>query len=141
MSRFADRFENLVHEPTQVRNGVVDLTVADVFVVDEPGRVDFGGSELADPVFERHETVKRNPDDEYEWWTLSGGQYLLAYNERLTGDAPVRVQTRRELRRRGAFHPTLVTADLGKMPLSVPTGGIRIKENARVSTVSRLDGE
>ncbi len=141
MTRLADRFENLVHEPTQVRNGVVDLTVADVFVVDEPGRVDFGGDELADPALERHGTVKRNPDDDYEWWHLSGGQYLLAYNERLTGDAPVRAQTRRELRRDGAFHPTLVTADLDRMPLSVPTGGVRIKENARVSTVYPLDEE
>ena len=33
------------------------------------------------------------------------------------------------------FHPTLFVRELEGVPLSVPTGGLRLKENARVSTL------
>ena len=131
----ADRLDGIVHEATQVRDRGVDLTVSEVYTVADPGRIDFGGGELADPEIEPHGTVLRNPEDDYRWWHLNGGQYLLSYNEELRNGEPVRVQTRRELRERGASHPTLTVTELGRMPLSVPTGGICLKENARVSTV------
>ena len=133
----ADRLDGIVHEPTQVHDRGVDLTLSAVYTMTEPGGVDFGGGELTDPDLEPHGTVLRNPDDDYRWWHLDGGQYLIAYNEELLGEKPVRVQTRRELRKRGACHPTLSVTELGRMPLSVPTGGIRLKENARVSTLLR----
>lgn len=133
----ADRLEGLVHEPTQVHDDRVDLTVAEVYAVAEPGRVDFGGGELADSDLVAVETELRNPDDDYGWWHLDGGQYLLAYNERLTGDDPARLQVRRDLRERGASHPTLRLRDLGRVPLSVGGAGVRLKENARVSTLTQ----
>ncbi|USZ71808.1 dCTP deaminase [Natronosalvus halobius] len=131
--------DNLVYEPEQVHDHGVDLTVAAVYEVAGPGRLDFGGDELEDADLEPIGTEPRNPDDEYEWWTLEGGQYVIQYNEFLTGaedDGPLVLQPRHELLARGGSHPTVhVFSHLPLLPLSVPAGGIRIKENARVSTL------
>lgn len=126
----------IVHEPTQTEGRGLDLTVADIHAVARPGRVDFGGGELETAETVPHDTEKRNADDDYGWWNLDAGQYLLEYNESLTAeDMVVTVQTRTELLERGAFHPTLQVTGLPRVPLSVGGEGIRIKENARVSTI------
>jgi deoxycytidine triphosphate deaminase len=132
--------DGLVHEPTQTEGRGLDLTVAAVRRVVDPGRIDFGGGELSDATTEPVPTDLRDPDDDYGWWRLSNDVYLLSYNESLAGPADVRlvVQPRDELRTRGAFHPTLhlaADADLGTVPLSVSNGGLTLKENARVSTL------
>ncbi|MFB6083604.1 MAG: dCTP deaminase [Halorientalis sp.] len=135
--------EGIVHEPTQTEGRGLDLTVADVYEVTEPGRVDFGGGELEPAGTEPHPSEKRDPDDDYEWWHLEAGQYLLEYNESVAADAPADlrlvVQTRDELLARGASHPTLRVDELDRVPLSVGGAGLRLKENARVSTVVGLD--
>lgn len=127
--------EGIVHEETQVTEHGLDLTVEEIYAVEEPGRVDFGGGELEDATTTPHESVKRNEDDDYEWWNLDGGQYLVSFNERVSADEPLVLQTRAEVRDRGAFHPTLFIREIARIPLSVPTGGIRLKENARISTL------
>jgi hypothetical protein len=131
----AARVEGLLHEPTQVHERGVDLTVADVQRVIEPGRVDFGGGELEPAETEPVGRVWRDESDDYRWWHLDAGQYLVAYNESLTGDAPVLCQTRDAVRARGAFHPSLRVTELEPVPLAVGEGGVRVKENARVSTL------
>ena len=87
--------DGLLHEETQVHDGGIDLTVSEVSVVDRAGRVDFGGGELEPARTRRHETQKRHPEDDYEWWHLEEGQYLIAYNESLTTDRPLCLQTAR----------------------------------------------
>lgn len=134
-----DRLEGVVQEDTQVHDRGVDLTVAEIYEIDGPGRVDFGGDELEAPDLSPHEKTRRNPDDDYGWWYLDNGGYLLEYNEALTAGEPVTLQTREALRIRGAFHPTAAVEDLGRMPLSVGGEGIRLKENARVSTLLAPD--
>jgi hypothetical protein len=134
-SDLLDRVDGIVHEDTQVHEYGLDLTVADVYEVEGRGRVDFGGGELADADLRPLASSLRNPEDDYEWWTLTSGTYLVEYNESLTEGAPLRVQTRRELRERGAFHPSVATTELGPMPLTVADGGVELKENARVSTL------
>ena len=131
----ADRLDGIVHADTQVTDRGVDLTAAEISVVDDPGRIDFGGGELTDAASSPVETEKRNPEDDYGWWNVEEGTYLLSYNETLTGEDLLVLQPRTELRERGASHPTLFTDSLGTVPLSVPTGGLRLKENARVSTL------
>lgn len=136
MSDLADAVDGLVHEPTQVHDGVVDLTVAAVHEVTEPGDVDFGGGELADAETEPLAAERRDPDDDYGWWHLHHGTYLLEYNESLVpadGDRLV-VQTRDAVLARGAYHPTLRLRSLERVPITVGDG-LRLKENARVSTV------
>jgi deoxycytidine triphosphate deaminase len=132
--------DGLVHEPTQTESRGLDLTVAAVHRVTDPARIDFGGGELTDATTDSLDPERRNPDDDYGWWHLSNDVYLLEYNESLAGpgDVDLVVQPRDELRTRGAFHPTLHLAaddDLGTVPLSVSNGGLRLKENARVSTL------
>ena len=129
--------ENFVHKGTQLRDGEFDLTVNNIFEVRSPGRVDFGGSELKDARLNEYNKCKRNSDDRYDWWNLGPGQYLVEYNEDLKdlGDKTALLQTRTELLNRGAFHPTLEVKELSMIPLSVAGAGIKIKENARITTM------
>lgn len=127
--------DGLLHTDTQVHDDGVDLTARQVYVVDDPGRVDFGGSELAPATTTPHGTRRRNPGDDHGWWHLDAGQYLIEYNESLSGDEEVLLQARRAVLERGASHPTRVVASLPRMPLSVGGDGVRLKENARVSTL------
>ncbi|MFB6270103.1 MAG: dCTP deaminase [Halobacterium sp.] len=130
-----DRVDGIVHEDTQVHEYGLDLTVAAVYEVESRGHVDFGGDELEAADLRELASSLRDPGDDYEWWTLKGGTYLVEYNETLTEGAPLRVQTRRELRERGAYHPSVATTELGPMPLTVSEGGVKLKENARISTL------
>ena len=140
MDGIADAFEGIVHEPTQTEAAGFDLTVAAIEEVTAPGRIDFGGGELDPAETSPHETEFREPEDDYAWWHLDAGQYLLSYNESLVGGARATVQTRDELLARGAFHPTLEVTSLDAVPLSVGGAGLRVKENARVSTVVDVEG-
>lgn len=135
----ADRIEELVHADTQVHDAGVDLTVAGVARVEEAGRIDFGGGELTEATLDPIDPSLRSPDDEYGWWDLPPGQYLVTFNERLVGDEAVRVEPRRELVERGGSLPTVATTEFGPFPLATPSGSaetsLRLKENARVATV------
>jgi deoxycytidine triphosphate deaminase len=132
--------DDLVYEPTQTDSRGLDLTADSIARITEPGRVDFGGSELDPADTEPVPTEKRDPEDDYGWWELSGGVYLIAYNESISipDDVHLVFQTRDAVRTRGAFHPTLHLSGvdtLGMVPLTVGEGGIKIKENARLSTL------
>ena len=140
MTGIADAFEGIVHGPTQTEGAGLDLTVAAIEEVTAPGRIDFGGGELEPAETEPVETQLRDPDDDYAWWHLEAGQYLLSYNESVVDDARATVQTRDELLARGAFHPTLAVTSLEGIPISVGGTGLRVKENARVSTVVDVEG-
>ena len=139
LNRLLEQVDGIVHEETQRRDDGLDLTVAEIYEVDEPGRVDFGGGELEPAELEPHERSWRSEDDDYQWWELDAGQYLVEYNESLESDKRVTLQVRDAVRERGAAHPTLRVDELPRVPLSVGGAGLRLKENARVSTL--LAGE
>ncbi|MWG35611.1 dCTP deaminase [Halomarina oriensis] len=125
-----------VHEETQVDDGVVDLTLATVHRLDEGGAVDFGGDELAAAETTPIDTESRDGDDDYGWWNLDAGTYLVEHNERLDAEnTTFSLQPRTELVERGATHPTLFVTELPALPLTVPEPGIALKENARISTL------
>jgi hypothetical protein len=134
MSDLVDAVEGIVHEPTQLReDGGIDLTVNEVYEIRTPGRVDFGGGELAPAELEPHDRVWRDEDDDYQWWHLDSGTHLIEYNESLSGEA--RLQPRTEIVERGGSHPTLRIEELPTVPLTVGGAGLRLKENARVSVL------
>lgn len=133
MSDVTDRVEGLVHEPTQTTERGVELTLAGVARVQEPGQVDFGDNELADPTLIEEVAERRDADDDYGWWHLDAGTYLVTYNESLDGDDPLRLAPRRAITTRGATHPTISVTTLDPIPLT--TAGIKLKENARISTL------
>lgn len=125
--------DGLVHPETQVHDGAVDLTVANVHVIDEPAHLDFGGSELQLPATTELEPEKRHPDDDYGWWSLDPGLYTVEFNETLT--APVAfIQPREALVAAGAIHPAGWFERLPDVGLFVG-GGLECKENARISTL------
>lgn len=135
MVEITEHVEGLLHEETQVHDQGVDLTVNEIYEIEEPGRVDFGGDELTEAETTTHERTQRDPEDEYQWWYLDAGSYLIAYNETLSGERPFSLQPRDALLARGAFHPSVTVEELGRTPLSVGGAGVRLKENARVSTL------
>ena len=130
--------DNLVYEPVQVHEHGIDLTVSAIYEVAAPGRIDFGGDELEDADLEPVPTELRDPDDEYGWWELDGGQYVFQHNEFLTDlEEPLLLQPTNELLARGGSHPTVqVASHLPLMPLTVAGAGLEIKENARISTLA-----
>ncbi|MFC5970828.1 dCTP deaminase [Halomarina salina] len=133
VTSFVDGF---VHEETQVGDGSVDLTLASVERVDESGAVDFGGDELADAETTTVEPEHRDEGDEYGWWDLDAGTYLVEYNESVDAAQSLFVlQPRDELVERGVTHPTLFVSKVPKIPLTVPAAGVSLKENARISTL------
>jgi len=138
LTQFVD---GIIHEPTQTESRGLDLTVTEIHEIEAPGRVDFGGGELDDANLDPHARTRRDPDDDYEWWHLDAGQYLIEYNESLAlpEDMVATIQVRDAVRERGGSHPTLSVADLGHVPLSVGGAGLRLKENARVSTVTGIE--
>ncbi|MFC4437330.1 MULTISPECIES: dCTP deaminase/dUTPase family protein [Natrialbaceae] len=133
----AEYVDNLVYEPVQVHEHGIDLTVSAIYEVAAPGSIDFGGDELEDADLEPVSTELRDPDDEYGWWELEGGQYVFQHNEFLTDlEEPLLLQPTNELLARGGSHPTVqVASHLPLMPLTVTGSGLEIKENARVSTL------
>ncbi|QGN06130.1 dCTP deaminase [Halorhabdus sp. CBA1104] len=138
-SNLTNAVEGIVYEPTQTDSPGLDLTVAEVYEVAAPGRVDFGGGELEAADLRAVQTTLHNSDDDYEWYHLDAGQYLVAFNESLTTtDQSYWLQTRDAVRDAGAFHPSLRVTDLDPVPLSVGGDGIRLKDNARVSTLLPL---
>jgi len=127
--------DDVVHEETQTTRQGLDLTVADVFDIVEPGALDFGGDEYEAAEVTPHCSEKRSPEDDYEWWVLEPGQYLIEYNESLdTGDRFM-IQPSAGLLESGAVHPSLTVKELPRVPLTVGDAGLELKENARVSTL------
>lgn len=134
--------DNLVYEPVQVHDHGVDLTVGAVYEVASPGQIDFGGDELTDADLEPLATDHRDPEDDYGWWDLAGGQYVIQHNEFLSSTERVYLQPRNELLARGGSHPSVVVqSPLPLLPLSVPDGGLELKENARISTLVPLESD
>jgi len=129
------QIKDAVYEETQDTKEGFDLTAAEIYVIEDAGRVDFGGGELEDAELSPVETEKHSPQDDYGWWNLGTGGYVLEHNESIEVAEPVTVRTRTELLERGAYHPTVQVTELPCLPLTVGGDGLCVKENARVSTV------
>ncbi len=137
--------ENLTYEKTQIQKFGVDLTVKKIYVLESPGSLDFGGSELEFGDKCRYKLEKRDPDDKYSWWNLPPGDYILEYNEKIIlpkGMISI-LQPRTEIMKNGSYHPTIVLTSDDSLPtvtLSVGQQGIKIKQNARISRLMVFEG-
>ncbi len=139
---FNDFLSDVLHGETQIEPRSVSLTASATYEQDQSGDLDFGGGEFMLGNRELIETRKRNPGDDYGWWELSEGPYLLELNETISYSEPFEalLQPHNHLNWNGAYHPALglteEDADMRlTLPLTVPDPGISIKENARVSTL------
>lgn len=143
---FNEYLSGVLHEETQVETHSVSLTASTIYRPEGSGDLDFGGSEFQLSDRSELSPEKRDPEDDYGWWELSDGTWVLELNENLTYSKPFSavLQPHDHLTWNGATHPTLwLTEDEADMrlllPLSVPAGGINIKENARVTNLKVVE--
>lgn len=125
----------VIHGETQGDAEGFDLTVARVFRPTGRGEIDFGGGERSDAAVEELEPELRDPGDDYGWWELEPGTYLVEYNEGIRDGFGV-VSPLKRLTRNLATHPTFPATELDRVPLRVAGDGISIKENARISRLT-----
>lgn len=133
-----EHVSGLVHLDTQRASHGLDLTVDGIARVEGAGRLDFGGSEFEPAARETLEPELADPADDYGWWELEPGSYLVRYNEvpELGDGELARVHPLPRLLRAGAAHPAFVVQgrrDPLETLLTVGTGGCGLKENCRVS--------
>jgi len=124
--------------PKQIEPNSVHLTVREVFHPTSSGSVDFGGSEYSQAKTEPIPASKLSPEDKYGWWDLSQGTYLVELNESLSlpENAIGLLIPSPRITHSGASHATQILFGENEriiVPLFVPSCGIRIKQNARVS--------
>ena len=105
----------------------LDLTVAEVRRVVDPGRIDFGGGELTDASTVPVETTRREPDDDYGWWTLSPGTEATSRGTVTLLTQPVAGHPDREVRTR--------------VPLQLSGGGLGEPVGRVHRRVQRLDDQ
>lgn len=134
----------LVHLETQRAARGIDLTVDRIARVRARGSLDFGGSEFEPAGIERIEPELADPGDDYGWWELDPGTYLVTYNERLEigGGDLATIHPLPRLLRAGASHPAFVPEPAGgplEVLLSVGDAGCRLKENCRISRLLVLE--
>jgi hypothetical protein len=136
---------NIIYEKKQVEDYGVFLTIGRVFKFTGKGEIDFGGSEYKESNLQEINPVKRNAEEKYGWWDLTGGEYLIEFNEELRKLLPaaelVILQPSERLTLNGAFHTTKVIEKKGRVRVTLYVGknGINIKENARISKLIVLD--
>lgn len=134
----AQQLDGLVHLDTQRAPNGLDLTVDRVYRTAGHGQLDFGGGEFEAAPRERITPVLDDPDDDYGWWTLEAGAYVVRYNESLTltEEQQARVYPLERTLHAGGHHGTFLL-DEGRDPLEtlfvVTRMGCRLKENCRVS--------
>ncbi len=141
MQRIADVkpfLDGIIHWDTQEAPGGADLTVGQVFRLTGPGQLDFGGSEFAAASREQMRPRKMQPQDDYGWWRLDAGSYIVRYNEQLNlGEQQVaHITPLNRLVQAGAHHPAIRTDATGQaleMLLTVGSAGCHLKENCRIS--------
>ncbi|MDY6771068.1 MAG: dCTP deaminase [Candidatus Nanohaloarchaea archaeon] len=129
--------DGIVHVETQFDDGSLTLTVDTVEQVTGGGQLDFGGGEYEEAATEELSPERRDPDDDYGWWELDEGTYLVTCNEslHLPDDAVGVLQPWTKAARNGLNHDTrTVTGDHGPVRLLVHVEEeLSIKENARTT--------
>ncbi len=134
----------LISAKKQIGSLAIDLTIKNVYRLRSEGRIDFGGSEYQEPNRVLMPASKMQPEDNYGWWDLLEGDYLLEFNENLTLEENhiCFLQPHPRFLKLGCHHPTMVLKELREgfqLPFHVPKIGVRIKENARVSQLIILE--
>lgn len=139
-----ERVDDIVHLDTQLAPNGLDLTVGAVFELQGDGQLDFGGGEYKPANREKLAPELRDEDDDYGWWELDEGSYVIRYNETVQpkGDEIGRVRPLDRLLQAGALHADFdLEGDRENLEtlLWVGTGGVNLKENFRASRLEIYD--
>lgn len=137
-SELESYWKNLVYIPKQIRDYFLDLTVKKIFSLKTQGSLDFGGSEYQPSEIQSIKSMIED-DPQYGWWSLLKGCYMVEYNEMLQKKGQAIVYPHHRLLMTGCFHsPFIVKSSKEPSPINgmliVGDNGIRVKENARIST-------
>jgi len=132
-------WQNLVYSPKQVKHNSLELTLKSIHTFEGRGQIDFGGGEYEEA--KQQEIVSELENDpKYGWWSLKKGNYLVTYNEIIhKPNFLALISPHARILRTGVFHPTFIWLSEEKRPpivtiLQVGENGLRVKENARIST-------
>ncbi|MGM0509779.1 MAG: dCTP deaminase [Thermoplasmatota archaeon] len=138
--KLVSAIDDLVYEKTQAHEYRVDLTVAEIYEIKGKGSLDFGGSEFEESRLKKIEPKKRHPDDDYGWWEMKGGTYIIKFNETLI-EGKALVQPIPRLLKTGSTIPTFIHEEGEELRslLKVCDEGVNIKENARVAGMYKID--
>jgi hypothetical protein len=79
----ASRVTGILNSKYQVHAYWVDLTIRGISGVDPTGKLDFGGGEYAPAGQMRIAPRQLRPEDNYQWWQLERGCYIIEFNESL----------------------------------------------------------
>jgi deoxycytidine triphosphate deaminase len=136
----AARLTGMISPKYQVHGYAIDLTAKQIYGLDPSGQVDFGGTEYSASALLPVASLRRNPEDRYQWWDLARGAYIVEFNENLAlaPDEIAILEPDERLIRCGAFHGTTFLRGQGERLetlLIVGTLSVLIKQNARVSRV------
>ena len=135
--KLISRLDGIIHEGTQVNESGLDLTVDKIFSLECRGDLDFGGGERKDSGLNELIPEKRKEEDDYGWWELEEGLYIIEYNEEpASGEENIGLVVPLErLLRNGGFHPSVPAENSlsGSCLLIVGKEGLALKENARIS--------
>lgn len=135
-----ESWKNLIYPPKQLEGVILDLTVKSIYTFKKQGTLDFGGSEYQPVDLDLLSPKIEDSDPKYGWWTLSPGVYIVEYNENLPRNEYLAiVYPHQRLLSTGCSHPSFivdpsVNSQSIQGLLNVNSYGVRIKENARIST-------
>jgi deoxycytidine triphosphate deaminase len=134
----AARLTGMISPKHQVHGYAVNLTARQIYSIEPTGQVDFGGTEYVAAQRMPVASLRRRPDDKYEWWDLSRGCYAMEFNEglHLADDEFAILEPDERLLRSGAMHSTTFLRGQGERLetlLIVGPLNVHIKQNARVS--------
>ena len=134
----ASRIQGILSAKYQVHGDWVDLTIRGISGVDPVGRLDFGGGEYM-PAGQMTIAPKRlRPEDNYQWWELDRGCYIIEFNEtlRLADNEIALLEPDPRTLRTGATHVAVFlrgrVAPMDTL-FNVQAQRLMVKQNARVS--------
>lgn len=135
-----ERLEGIIHVPVQKQDKQIDLTLNEIYKISNRGKLDFGGSEFQPSDTEKINPEKKDQDDDYGWWSLDKGIYLIKYNEKITSP-PVYIQPHKRLIRTGSYTTNRMINEKGKVIDLIIVGekGVDIKENARIASAYNIE--
>lgn len=134
-----EHIQNIVHKDTQLHKTRIDLTVDEIYQVQQPGSLDFGGSEYEPATADILNPHKRNKNDDYGWWELKAGCYKAKFNEDIALDEQILalMNPHTHAREAGIIADTQIIESSGQLTMmfDVPEVGCNIKENARFAAI------
>ena len=136
----AEFIERSIDKQKQTNTFAFELTAKSITQLEGVGKVDFGGNEFEWGQRSILSPKRFLPNDEYGWWKLTHGEYIVRFNEaiKLPPNTMGYILPLDRIAQNGAHHaPLLIQSAMEHVEILFQVGqiGIELKENARISMV------